>query len=297
MPRPTKFSVAHKKVIKSLNKENKQFFTLRDIASIFYEKKDVWGLATSMNLDDFIGNLVENDDLKVIKLEFPQKTVLNYFMGIGNIPINTLVLSIKENAYLSHYTALQYHSLTEQIPKTIYVTSERKNKKPTSIVKENSLTQESISIAFSKEQRVSNNCAIFNDYTICLLEGMTTNNKGVIEIKNNDGSIIRVTDIERTLIDIVVRPNYSGGISEVLKAYEKAADKVSVNRISAYLSHMKFIYPYAQAIGFYMEQSGAYTDKQISLLHKEFSLDFYLTYSMKDVEYSKKWKVYYPKYF
>lgn len=158
MPRPTKFSVAHKKVVKSLNKENKQFFTLRDIASIFYEKKDVWGLATSMNLDDFIGNLVENDDLKVIKLEFPQKTVLNYFMGTGNIPINTLVLSIKENAYLSHYTALQYHSLTEQIPKTIYVTSERKNKKPTSIVKENSLTQEFISIAFSKDQKASNNC-------------------------------------------------------------------------------------------------------------------------------------------
>ena len=297
MPRPTKFSVAHKKIVKSLKKENKQFFTFSDISTLFYEKKEIWGLASSMNLDNFIDNLVTNDDLKVIKLEFPQKSVFNYFMGTGNIPMNTLVLSIKENAYLSHYTALQYHSLTEQIPKTIYVTSERKNKKSVSVVKENSLTQESLNIAFSKEQRVSANCAIFNDYTICLLEGMSTNNKGVIEIKNNDGHIVRVTDIERTLIDIVVRPNYSGGISEVLKAYEKAADKVSVNRISAYLSHINFIYPYAQVIGFYMEKSGVYTDKQISLLHKEFLFDFYLTYSMKDVEYSKKWKLYYPKNF
>lgn len=297
MPRPTKFSVAHKKVIKSLKKENKQLFTLSDISALFYEKKEVWGLAISMNLDDFIENLVVNGDLKVIKLEFPNKTVSNYLIGNSDVPMNTLVLSIKENAYLSHYTALQYHSLTEQIPKTIYVTSERKSKSSISVVKENSLTQESLNIAFSKEQRISANCTIFNDYTICLLEGMATNNKGVIEIKNNDGHIIRVTDIERTLIDIVVRPNYSGGIAEVLKAYKKAADKVSVNRISAYLSHINFIYPYAQAIGFYMEKSGAYTDKQISLLFKKFSFDFYLTYSMKDVEYSEKWKIYYPKNF
>ena len=36
---------------------------------------------------------------------------------------------------------------------------------------------------------------------------------------------IRLTNIERTLIDIAVRPVYSGGVFEVLKAYRLAKDK------------------------------------------------------------------------
>lgn len=33
---------------------------------------------------------------------------------------------------------------------------------------------------------------------------------------------IRVTDLERTLIDIAVRPAYSGGVFEVLEAFKNA---------------------------------------------------------------------------
>jgi predicted transcriptional regulator of viral defense system len=293
MARPTKFSIAHKAILKSLKKEKKQFFTIGDISTLFYEKRENWDVASSMTLDDFINNLIINNDLEEVKLKFPNKTISNYSIGSGNIPINTLALSIKNNSYLSHYTALSYHNLTEQIPKTIYVTSERKHKGEN----ENILAQESIDIAFSKEQRVSSNYAIFNDYTIYLLEGQSTNNKGVLETIGSDGYTIRVTDIERTLIDIVVRPNYAGGIYEVLKAYERAASKVSINRLAAYLSQMKFIYPYAQAIGFYMERSGAYRESQIKLLKKKFDFNFYLTYSMKDTEYSEKWRLYYPKGF
>lgn len=293
MARPTKFSIAHDKVVSSLKKEKKQFFTVTELYTLFFEKREVWGIASTMTFEDFIKNLTLNKDLEEVKLKFPNKTVINYSLGFGKIPMNSLALSIKKEAYLSHYTALSYHNLTEQIPKTIYVTSERKNR----IENESNLVQNAIDIAFSKEQRISNNYAIFNDYTIYLLEGQATNNKGVIEILNNEGYTIRVTDIERTLIDIVVRPNYAGGIYEVLKAYEKAASKISVNRLAAYLSQIKFIYPYGQAIGFYMERSGAYKESQINLLKKQFDFNFYLTYSIKDMEYSEKWRLFYPKGF
>lgn len=48
------------------------------------------------------------------------------------------------------------------------------------------------------------------------------------------GIIIPVTNIERTLIDIVVRPELSGGIQEVIKAYQ-SVDTVQIAKIQTYL--------------------------------------------------------------
>ena len=117
---------------------------------------------------------------------------------------------------------------------------------------------------------------------------------------NVDGSSnpIAITNIERTLIDITVRPMYAGGISEVAKAYVIAAEQCSVNKIAAYLRKLNFTYPYHQAIGYYLERSGAYGADQIELLATlPMEFDFYLTYQMKTTEYNKRWKLYIPKGF
>ena len=61
---------------------------------------------------------------------------------------------------------------------------------------------------------------------------------------------LRTTTLERTLIDIAVRPFYAGGVAEVAKACEMAKNKeVSVNRLASMLTKMHFGYPYHQAIG------------------------------------------------
>jgi hypothetical protein len=94
-----------------------------------------------------------------------------------------------------------------------------------------------------------------------------------------------------------VRPNYSGGIYEVLHAYEAAKDRVSVNRLMATLKKLDYTYPYHQAIGFYMEQAG-YNESVLKLVEKmEIKYNFYLTYKMKEPDYSKRWKLYYPRGF
>jgi predicted transcriptional regulator of viral defense system len=109
--------------------------------------------------------------------------------------------------------------------------------------------------------------------------------------------LISITSLERTLIDIAVRPDYSGGPGEVLKAFENAKEKVSINKLNAILKKINFIYPYHQVIGFYLERAG-YRASQIDLLRKkEIEYDFYLTYNMGETEYSPIWKLYYPKGF
>jgi predicted transcriptional regulator of viral defense system len=127
---------------------------------------------------------------------------------------------------------------------------------------------------------------------------MHTGNAGVIESIGYEGEKIRVTDVERTLIDIAVRPEYSGGPYEVLKAYRLAKEKVSINRLSALLKQISYVYPYHQVIGFYLDRAGVYKKSQLDLLRKfEMKYSFYLMHKMSDVDFSEKWRLYFPEGF
>jgi hypothetical protein len=58
---------------------------------------------------------------------------------------------------------------------------------------------------------------------------------------------------------------------------------------------LAFTYPYHQAIGFYLEHSGAYRESQIELLRQfPMEFDFYLTHAMREKKYVKKWRLYVP---
>ena len=108
-----------------------------------------------------------------------------------------------------------------------------------------------------------------------------------------------MTDLERTLIDIVVRPFYAGGVGEVTKAYERAGSRASTNRLAALLRQLDYVYPYHQAVDFYLERSGVFTESAIELFRGkfEFEFDFYLTYQMKEVRYDHRWRLFVPKGF
>ncbi len=100
-------------------------------------------------------------------------------------------------------------------------------------------------------------------HRICLLSGKNTNQLAVKETRLPDGVIVTVTDLERTLVDIVVRPAYSGGIAKVLEAYRAASKRVSVTRLATLLTRLDHAYPYRQAVGFCLEASGGFTSKEL----------------------------------
>lgn len=184
------------------------------------------------------------------------------------------------------------HELTEQVPKKYYINFEQNPK----MRGEKSLSQQRIKSSFARPWRTSQNIASYKSYKICLLNGMFTGKLGVIETESPDEGKIHVTNIERTLIDIAVRPVYSGGVFEVLKAYRLAQGKVSINKLSAMLERLDYIYPYHQAIGFYLEKAKVYKASQIKLMQRfEMTYDFFLTHQMKNKSYSKKWRLYFPE--
>jgi hypothetical protein len=262
-----------------------------DIAKILDENRSFWRLTQSLTVNEFIEFLLNQSKLRKLEFRFPHRKETRYVWG--KVPLYELVGSLKPKAYFSHYTAIYMHELTEQIPKTIYLNQEQ-TPKPTPIAEP---TQESIDAAFRRAQRKTKNCTTYLDYRICVLNGKHTNQLSVIQSTAPDGATVRVTGLERTLIDITVRPEYAGGPFEVLKAYRLAKEKdISVNRLVATLKKLTYIYPYEQAVGFYLDRSGVYPKSVLRLLQKDdFKLDFYLTHQMRDTDYSERWRLFFPK--
>lgn len=286
----SRISIAKADIVKLFDSLNKNIFELSDIRGIFNENSSFWRLPMSMSVTSFIDYLIKNAKLKKERFNFSYRPIIRYTWG--KVLFYELLLSLTPKSYLTHYTAMYFHELTEQIPKTIYINVEQKSKpRP-----KGKLIQNRIDFAFRRATRLSNNIAKSREYTIRLLNGMQTGNAGVIETVGYEEEKIQLTDVERTLIDISVRPEYSGGPFEVLNAYRLAAKKVSVNRLSALLKKINYIYPYHQTIGFYLDNAGVYTNSQVNLLRKfEIKYDFYLMHEMEETDYSKKWQLYFPK--
>lgn len=158
------------------------------------------------------------------------------------------------------------------------------------------LHQDNIDKAFERPMRTTNQIAKVKDsiYSTYFLNGKNVSGVGVVELDHNN-SKVKITNLERTLIDITVRPAYAGGVNEVLDAYILAKDKISTNKLIATLKKLDYIYPYHQSIGFYMERAG-YNVQTLILLEKlPIKYNFYLTYQMKKKLYSDRWHLFFPE--
>ena len=254
-----------------------------------------WRLAQRTTIRDFIVFLKKQGKLKEHKFAFPHQPETLYVWG--EIPMMELLLHLKPRSYYSHYTAMRLHGLTEQVPKVLYLSYERSSDTQWGT----SLTQSAIDEAFQRPARISNNTADFNNLQVLLINSANTGELGVLhheaQLSLESRVSVRVTNIERTLIDAAVRPAYSGGVFEVAKAFELAKNVVSVNAMGAMLSKLRFTYPYHQAIGFYLERAG-YRASSLDLMRRfPMEFDFYLTHEMSATRYVPAWRLYVPEGF
>jgi predicted transcriptional regulator of viral defense system len=286
----TRLSIAKADILAALAKSRKKTFSKGQLEELLSENRAFWRLAQKTTVSEFILFLEKNANLQSHGLKFP-RPITRY--SLGDIGTFELVQSINEEGYFSHYSAMSFHGLTEQIPTAIYFNIEQSLRSGGG-----ELTQAGINRSFATECRTTNNITTFREHTVYLLNGGNTDKLGVVEKVLSDNAIIRTTDLERTLIDIAVRAVYSGGVAEVAKAYGEAADRVSINRLCAYLRQIGYTYPYHQSIGYYLERSEKYKSSQISQLEDfKIEFDFRLDYKMKETEYINKWRLYVPKGF
>jgi predicted transcriptional regulator of viral defense system len=291
MPRPSRLTIAKNDILRHFDELGKRVFTPTEIARILSEQRAFWRLATNTSSSQFIGYLTAQNRLRTVefKSETYQKTMTRY--AWGDASIYELALSLKKGAYLCHGTAVFLHGLTDIIAKQIYVNAEQSPKPAPS----GRLTQQALDRAFANNQRQSNLTYEYDGYGITMISGKNTSRLGVETLSGPAQESLDVTHIERTLIDITVRPSYAGGVFKVLEAYRAAKPHVSINRLLATLTKLNYVYPYQQAIGFFMDRAG-YDPLRLKLVQeRNTEFDFYITYGLETPDYDSKWKLFHPQ--
>lgn len=294
--RPSRLQIAKADIVKTFT-EGPAVLRLGDVSRVFNQQREFWRVAKSTTLNGFLRFMTESTDLREARFPFPHRELTGFVWG--DVPVEEVLLGLLGAGHYSHYTAVRLHGLSEQVPKTLYLTREKQATQDNDL---DPYSQEAIDLAFSRPPRVSQNMIDLpkSNLRVVLLESSAPL-IGIVEGEVNMGGTralkLRYTSLERTLIDIVVRPFYSGGVFEVAKAFERAKGTVSVNSLVALLKRMKLGYPYHQAIGFYLERAG-YKSSLLELVDRiPKDRDFYLTHAMEAKSFNSRWRLYVPEGF
>lgn len=288
--RRTRLELAEPKVREFFWESTQKVFRKMQIADVLSSHRGEWKLPAGMSFTNFLEFLLDRGVIREVGIPSEHYSDEKRYVA-GDASVYSVALSLKPKSYLTHGSAVVLHGLTDQIPKTIYVNYEQ-SPKPQG----GGLTQEGIDRAFANRQRQSKLTYKYEDFQIVVINGKHTGRLEVTQLPGNvGGELLDVTKLERTLIDIAVRPNYAGGAVQVLEAFERAKLTVSINTLVATLKKLNYVYPYHQVIGFYMERAG-YPESQWQKLKKlGLQFNFYLTYQLPaKKKYDPKWRLYYP---
>lgn len=278
--------------IEAFFKTSAGVFKQTELKKLIGTKRDEWQLPTTASPSKLLSQLTEESKLKRTILPSDDYQEIVRYTWDEPSPY-TVALSLKEGSYLSHGSAVYLHGLNEQIPKVVYVNKEQ-SVKPASATP---LSQEALTRSFGNKQRESKYIYSYRDHRIVILSGKNTGALEVGEFTGPHNEHWQVTKIHRTLIDIAVRPIYAGGVFQVLEAYKGARDKTSVAMLLATLKRLQYVYPYHQAIGFYMTRAGWKSEHLTKLKELGLKFDFYLDYCIPESQrlYDKEWRLFYPK--
>lgn len=271
--------------------------TYRDIATYFEQKKSNWGLLKTTTVGNFLDFLISNQIVRQFNYSFSTKIHGTRFLRRSGAH-TTAILSLRPKSFLSHAGAAYVHKLLRSEPFLLVFNMEQIG------VESNAMpSQEAIDRAFQNKQRISKARSRVDGLECVMVHSKDVGNINVVEHTcpdpwNQSMIKVRCTSIERTLIDMVVRPAYSGGIDSVLFAWSQVGDLVSIDDLLHVYGEMDFTYPYHQVFGWIMEYTGVFRSddiKKVQMLSTD--RDFYAVHGFKKgvLDYNSKWKLFVPK--
>lgn len=289
--RRSQLAIAKPDILSFLQVAPKKVYAWKDLVRVLDEQRQAWQLARHTTAADFISFLRKEGGLQErrFRSEPYNRTITRY--SYGEPSIYELAQSLNSRGYLSHAGAVALHSLANSEVKALYLNVEQSPKPNVRGL----LTQHAIDQAFSRQQRQSNLTYEHGDLKVTIINGKNTDRFEVEAFVGSQSESLQVTSLERTLIDIAVRPSYARGISRVLDAYKSAKDRVSTQRLLPVLQKLDYVYPYHQAIGFLMERTGFSENQLTPLRALGIEFNFYLAHGLKNPAYDPVWRLYYPQ--
>jgi len=272
-----------------LDDQSRRVFGTRDLTTLLREHRNDWRFGFGQK--EFFDYLRQELHVRetVLRGKTHQQRLLRYLWR-DPTPLE-VAASMRSTAYLCHNSAAYLHGLTGDYPAPIYVNCEQSEKpKP-----EGKLTQEAIDRAFQRKQRQSSFAFDYAGHQIVLLSGKHTGNLEVDDYPAQGRYMVRATAIERTLIDLTVRPIYAGGVENVLAAYSRAKGQMSVRKLAATLEALDYVYPFHQAIGFYLQRAGYSERNYRHFKRMGMRFDFHLAHNLRSKQFDEDWRLFHPK--
>ena len=229
---------------------------LRKILKPYQILDEINQVKLTVNIEIIIKFLIAESHLHSVKFYIYRPETVYFWRSVTDYQ---LLPAIKPKGYYSHLSAVYFHDFIEIDPDNHYFNNEQPEHG--TIIK--NLEQNRIDLAFANMQRVSSARTLLNGKIFWCISGKQTGNYGIIQKEISPGVIIPITNLERTLVDIVVRPTYAGGPKQILRVFQQAKSKISILRLAETLHALEYIYPYHQSIGFYLERAGVYDRQEI----------------------------------
>lgn len=294
MGRPSSLEKSKKEIANYFEEFDQKVFSERELKDLFMKNLDQWKISKYLKYSNFLEFLLKEELFVCDKIGFAsEKGRVHTIYSSPGTSVYEKVCGLNEKAYLSYFSASYLYSLTEQIPKDIYVCM------PSQVSKHIDLTQEDIFESMTKDYKKNNNFGKLGDTLVHSIFGIKMDNI-VISVDHPIYGKVRLPLPEKHLIDLAIRPELSGGVEEVIKAYAESRSLVSVNVVRKLIKDFNFSYPYHQIIGFYMDISGKYTEPELKKIEKlgiNFIMPLHkgISPDSDNVAIDERWKVLFDK--
>lgn len=265
-------------------------YTLRELRALISRHRRVWGVPSGTKTGEIVESIEALGVLEPVELTSDEyKPIRRY--RTARASACELGVALRAGSFISHGTAARVHGLVSTTSNTIVINKEQSVKpRPTG-----GLSQEPLDRAFARPQRRSRFVYTDGTHDFLLISGKHTNRYEVTTAPTESGADVPIASVERTLVDLCVRPEYVGDTDDVLEAFRSALDRgVAPIRVHETLSKMSYLYPYHQALGFWFERAGASEASLESLRATERHFDFYVCHEIENATHDPTWRVHYP---
>lgn len=229
----------------------------------------------------------------------PNRKAMHVYSSVqlNEIDSYNLAAAMLPDGYFCNLSAVYYHELTNQVPNTVYWCQE--TSAPRKGRSKQQLTDAQIRAAFIKPRHKTSFVVKQNGHDIVIIERTRGTDHGVVSIRGQQGSWpqgSRVTAIERALIDAVVSPHYNGGVTSICDYFRAAKGRLKTQKLLDIYRRLEFVYPYSQAIGFFMEHAGMPDHAEAVRRVYPPQQRFYVDHSAKSTwAYDDRWMIFHPK--
>jgi predicted transcriptional regulator of viral defense system len=160
-----------------------------------------------------------------------------------------VAMALVHPAAISHFSAMHYHELTDQISRRVFV-----------------MTTTGHSVPRSHNARKGESGYRVGETVYQFVQVKPERLFGTKEVWIGQARVT-ITDMERTLIDGLVMPQHCGGFAEVMHAFEEAHDRLNLDRLIEYA--LKLDAATAKRLGWVLEKTGIERSRLATLEHVE----------------------------